>query len=156
MGIGMEFDLGVRNENKSRDTGRAEPGQGQSGGPLSSPHRLSPQPLGPARLADWGRGEGGSRARAVPRRTHLIRRSWAHSRLDCASAPGSAAPSAVGTAVAPPPPEPGGVCRLRSGRLPGAPPGQRAERSEQGCECAASAQQQAARSSSAPPAAVFA
>lgn len=58
----MDPDLGGRNENKSRDAGRAETGRGQLGGPLLSSSRLSPQPLGPARHGGWGdvAGEAGS------------------------------------------------------------------------------------------------
>lgn len=77
-------------------------------------------------------------ALAAPRGTHLIHRSWTHWRPDCTSAPGPG--GALGRRNS----EPGGVCRLRSGQLPGAPRGPRAARSAQQAGAQVSGQRAAA------------
>lgn len=73
-----------RREQKQRH--RAETEQRRSGGPSALPTPPAPQPAAPGPGPARGLGVGG--ARAAPRGTHLIRRSWARSGMDRASAPG--------------------------------------------------------------------
>lgn len=112
---GVRFGRQRREQKQGR---RAEIGQGRSGSP-SLPTSPAPQPT--------TRGSGSARGlrgpRAAPRGTHLIRRRWVRSGMDRAWAPGLRGALRCRdrrSASRRHPPEPGRVCRLRSGRTPGA------------------------------------